>query len=53
MIGDAIKIELYVPTMMPMEKAKAKPWIPDPPIMYSTTVTINVVNDVSRVRLKV
>ena len=52
-IGEAMKIELYVPTSTPTSSEKAKAWMPCPPPMYRMTMTINVVNDVSNVRLKV
>lgn len=51
--GDATKIELYVPTVTPTTKANAKPWMPSPPMKYRIRTTINVVNEVSIVRLKV
>jgi hypothetical protein len=48
-----MKIELYVPATTPTTRAKAKPWIPEPPNTYRIITTINVVKEVSNVRFKV
>src|SRR5690606_2938970 len=51
--GVAMNTVLYVPTNTPISIANAKAWMPEPPKKYSTSTTINVVNAVSNVRLRV
>ena len=50
-IGEAIAIELYVPTITPHITAKAKSRMPGPPNTYITPTARNVVKLVSSVRL--
>ena len=45
-IGVATKMDEYVPTMIPMIKAKAKPLILPPPNKNNGVIMINVVIDV-------
>ena len=52
-IGVAIKTEEYVPTITPIISANINPLIDSPPIINIAISTINVVNEVLRVRLKV
>src|SRR6476620_4841290 len=51
--GDATYTELYVPVTMPTRNANAKLCTPSPPKKYRITTTINTVNTVRIVRLRV